>query len=125
MRIILPDQASQRTSFCSAAGLRSRHRPALQSVPRQAGQQHRQLHDREWHHAVLDRRPDETPGLQSFGDQNQSRVVKDQEFDPVRPARAEHEDIAGKRIGPDLVSFPGWRSWDVSVLRRLFSPAST
>src|SRR6266404_5952250 len=91
-------------SRCVAASLRStrsNNLTALHARPLASFEQCSELHRRQLHHPVFDRRPAELPTLQPLRHQTDASSVPPQQFHSVHPLGAEHEDRAAERIGSE------------------------
>src|SRR6202795_2900687 len=89
-------------SRCVAGSLRStrsNNLPALHARPLASFEQRRELHRRQLHHPVFDRRPAELCTLQPLPHQTDASSVPPQQFHSVHPLGAEHVDRATERIG--------------------------
>jgi hypothetical protein len=97
---ILRTAAPGRQHRGSPGGARPPYRARLQPVPRQALEQGRELRRGQPHGALRRRRPAEAPGLELLAVEAQAGPIEHQDFHPIHPLRAEDEDIAGERVGP-------------------------
>src|ERR1700730_11577222 len=91
-------------SRCVAGSLRSTPSdilPALYARPLASFEQRRELHRRQLHHPVFDRRPAELRTLQPLRHQADASSVPPQQLHPVPPLGAEHVDRAAERIGTE------------------------
>src|SRR4030088_3077218 len=91
-------------SRCVAASLRStrsNNLTPLHARPLASFEQCSELHRRQLHHPIFDRRPAELPALQPLGHQTDASSVPPQQFHSVHPLGAEHEDRAAERIGSE------------------------
>src|SRR5438552_4930955 len=91
-------------SRCAAAslrGTRSNNLMALHARPLASFEQCGELHRRQLHHPVFDRRPAELRTFQPLRHQADARAVPPQQLHPVHPLGTEHIDRAAEWIGSE------------------------
>src|SRR5579862_76371 len=82
---------------------RGRRTPGLaRRPPVDAGQKIAELRSGNRHHAVSDRGPQETPTLQTLGEQTGALAIVPDNLDQVASSPAKHPKIAGVRIALEL-----------------------
>jgi hypothetical protein len=80
-------------------GARPPHWAWLQPVPRQALEQHRQLHAGQANDTLRRGRPAESPSLKPLAVEDQAGPIEDQDLHPVGTLGPKDEDVASERIG--------------------------